>query len=453
MSFDGDIQAATGAQPNEGLIAATLLQCDPVRVIPQADELVSDQNSLVDRLLTSAASLKLAETVRSILAEIPEIDEETAEPVEAPEAVDDGAGSKTAKKSKSEDASTEQKPSPDKKGTPDKEALENASRDLVAIMILPSGQAQPQERFFAGDALLSVLQHLPPTDLTSLARTVARLDVVSERLRTYLVTHPDNDISCRMLKDAHYISDVDLLKVIPEGSEQQLRLIARRRLLNVVVCDAIIKTGNAAAILELLRNAESQLSTSAFVKLMPIVVGNNDLESALCNRKDLPQAVGLEMFWQGGQNLRRYLLTRFLTESAALGKVMSIGMKVDAIPAFGGKPSPEDIETLVTQIEKGDAGAAATLSRYCRITSETAERIVNDPGGEPITVAFKCLAQPRLVMAQALKRWVESKKCPISGEKRMVELHAQFDGMSFNKARMLLAYWDWAARETGPFTT
>jgi hypothetical protein len=33
----------------------------------------------------------------------------------------------------------------------------------------------------------------------------------------------------------------------------------------------------------------------------------------------------------------------------------------------------------------------------------------------------------------------------------MVELHAQFDGMSFNKARMLLAYWDWATRKTGPF--
>ncbi len=184
---------------------------------------------------------------------------------------------------------------------------------------------------------------------------------------------------------------------------------------------------------------------------MPIVVGNNDLESALCNRKDLPQAVGLEMFWQGGQNLRRYLLTRFLTESAALARVLSIGMKVDAIPSFGSKPSAENIEELISQIENGDPEAAATLARYCRIGPETAGRVVNDAGGEPITVVFKCLAQSRLVMAQALKRWVESDKCPIEGENRMVELHAQFDGMSFNKARMLLSYWDWAGREAGPF--
>ena len=270
-----------------------------------------------------------------------EAEEEAVEAAEAAKAAQADEAAETAEVSTGKTAAKGTKA---KKAPPDKQALEDASRDLVAIMILPSGQAQPQERFFAGDALLGIMPHLPPADLTSLARTVARLDVVSERLRTFLVTHSDNDISCRMLKDAHYISDVDLLKVIPTGSEQQLRLIARRRLLNVVVCDALIETGNAPAILELLRNAESQLSTSAFVKLMPIVVGDNNLESALCNRKDLPQAVGLEMFWQGGQNLRRYLLTRFLTKSAALGRVLSIGMKVDAIPSFGSKPSAEDIE-------------------------------------------------------------------------------------------------------------
>ena len=448
MSFDGDIKAAGGVQPNEGLIAATLLHCNPVRVIPQVDELPSDANSLVDRLLTSVTSLKLAENVVSILVEMPEAEEEAVEAAEAAKAAQADEAAETAEVSTGKTAAKGTKA---KKAPPDKQALEDASRDLVAIMILPSGQAQPQERFFAGDALLGIMPHLPPADLTSLARTVARLDVVSERLRTFLVTHSDNDISCRMLKDAHYISDVDLLKVIPTGSEQQLRLIARRRLLNVVVCDALIETGNAPAILELLRNAESQLSTSAFVKLMPIVVGNNDLESALCNRKDLPQAVGLEMFWQGGQNLRRYLLTRFLTESAALGRVLSIGMKVDAIPSFGSKPSAEDIEELISQVENGDPEAADTLARYCRIAPETAKRVVNDAGGEPITVVFKCLAQSRLVMAQALQRWVESDKCPINGENRMVELHAQFDGMSFNKARMLLAYWDWASRESGPF--
>ncbi|MEP4339309.1 MAG: hypothetical protein ABJ360_23535, partial [Roseobacter sp.] len=88
MSFDGDIQAAGGVQPNEGLIAATLLHCNPARVIPQVDELPSAANSLVDRLLTSVTSLKLAENVVSILVETPEADEEAVEAAEADQAAE-----------------------------------------------------------------------------------------------------------------------------------------------------------------------------------------------------------------------------------------------------------------------------------------------------------------------------------------------------------------------------
>ncbi len=436
MSFDGNIQVAAGVRPHDGLVAAAFLLCDPAKVIPQADELFSDDvNSLVEQLLTSAASLKLAENVKNAIIEIPEDDIETVEPAADPEP------------GKQVDPD---KPSP-ASVAPDIEAYTKASRDLVAIMILPSGQAQPQERFFAGDTLLEILPHLPSSDLTSLARTVARLDMVSEQLRTFLVTHSDKEISCRMLKEAHYISDVDLLRLMPAANEQQLRLIARRRLLNVVVVDGIIESENTAAILDLLRNSESHLSNSAFVRVMKIVPGNDDLETALCNRADLPQAIGLQLFWQVGRNLRRYLLSRFLTESASLGRVMAIGMKATAVPHFAGNASEEDIETLICQIEKGDSRAAATLSRCCRIAPQTAEKIVNDVGGEPLTVAFKCLAQSRLVMAQALQRWLELAKCPINGENRVAELHAQFDGMSFNKARMLLAYWDWAERSAGPF--
>ena len=444
MSFDGNSQAVAIVQPNEGLIAASLLRCHPDSVIPQVDELVDKAtNNLIATLLTPVTALKLPESLTSAIVQMPDVDEAAGET-----AADDEAG---AEKSSAQ---------PGKFGTatrsraaPDMETFAKAGRDLVSIMILPSGQAQPQERFFAGDTLLGILPHLPASDLVSLTRTVSRLDVVSERLRTYLVTHPDKDISCRMLKDAHYISDVDLLSLMPTASEQQMRLIARRRLLNVVVCDAIIETGNSAAILELLRNAESQLSSSAFVKLMQVIRGSADLEAAMCNRTDLPQAIGLQLFWQVGQNLRRYILSRFLAEAAALGRVMSTGMKVDVIPAFGGHASHEDIETLISQVEDGDPEAAATLSRCCRIAPETAKQIVNDTGGEPLVVAFKCLAQSRLVMAQALQRWLESGKCPINGDNRLVELHAQFDGMSFNKARMLLAYWDWAARKAGPFAT
>ena len=82
----------------------------------------------------------------------------------------------------------------------------------------------------------------------------------------------------------------------------------------------------------------------------------------------------------------------------------------------------------------------------------TGPALVEDAGGEPLAVVFKAMAQSRLAMAQALNRWVASPSCAIKGENRIVELHALFDSLSFNKARMLLSYWDWASREAGPYT-
>jgi hypothetical protein len=319
-------------------------------------------------------------------------------------------------------------------------------------MTLPSGQAQPQERLFAGDALVGILPHLQPADLIKLTRTVARLDQVSAKLRTFLVLNKDAAISGRMLKDAQNVSDEDLLRLVPQASEQQLRLIARRRHVGMIVSNAIVDTGNKTAILDLLRNPQAELSANAFDRLAQICIGNKDLESALCNRADIPQAVGLLLFWQVNRNLRRYLLTRFLTESSALGKVIEIAMAAGALPPLGSQASATDIEDIVSQIETGNPRAAETLSRVCKISPETAARIVDDPGGEPLTVAFKCLAQSRMTMARAIQRWIKSDLCKISGEERLVELHAQFDSMSFNKARMLIAYWDWASREAGPFT-
>jgi hypothetical protein len=429
--------AVVGGQAIEGLIAATLLKCDMAKIIAEGQsshEVIAD--CLYPDMLVAATTLQVeqqiaARVMTEVVAEDTPAQAITAETPEALARVSETPVSPTVLGSQSFAA---------------------ASRDLVNIMTLPSGQAQPQERLFAGDALVGILPHLPPSELTNLARTVARLDLVSGRLRTFLVTHHDTDISCRMLKDAHNIADVDLLKLVPTATEQQLRLIARRRLLGIVVCDAIVDTGNTAAILDLLRNPESRLTDGSFLKLMKFVDGNNDLESAFCNRADLPQAIGLQMFWQVNRNLRRYLLSRFLTESAALGRVMEVGMAAGAIPPFGGHASSTDIELLVSQIEVADPYAAATLARCCRIAPETAARIVNDPGGEPLAVVFKSLAQSRLAMAQALKRWLASSKCAINGENRLIELHAQFDGLSFNKARMLLAYWDWSSREAGPFT-
>lgn len=331
------------------------------------------------------------------------------------------------------------------------QSLSEANNELITVMTLPSGKAQPQERLFASDALVAILPHLQEPELLRLTRTVSRLDVVSDKLRSSLVRHSNKDISCRMLKGPQHIPDTDLLAVLPSASEQQLRLIARRWHLPASVCEGVIASANATAILDLLRNSKCELSDAAFSALAELAEGNEAISSALCNRDDLPQSAALRLFWQVDGNLRRFLLSRFLVESASLGRVIEIGIASGAIPPLRDKISAPEFERLVALLETGDEGAVAHLAKVCRVAPETAALIVSDAGGEPLAVVCKALAQSRLTTAETLKRLVASPNHPLSDPNRIIELHALFDSLSHNKSRMLLSYWDWAARDAGPY--
>ena len=60
--------------------------------------------------------------------------------------------------------------------------------------------------------------------------------------------------------------------------------------------------------------------------------------------------------------MRRYLLSRFLTESAPLARVFDVGISAGAIPPLGGQVKPADIEQLIAQIEAGSPEAVDTLA-------------------------------------------------------------------------------------------
>ena len=44
-----------------------------------------------------------------------------------------------------------------------------------------------------------------------------------------------------------------------------------------------------------------------------------------------------------------------------------------------------------------------------------------------------------------------SPACALRQDRKVEELQGLFDTLSFNKARVLLTYWDWAASQSGPY--
>ena len=84
--------------------------------------------------------------------------------------------------------------------------------------------------------------------------------------------------------------------------------------------------------------------------------------------------------------------------------------------------------------------AGEIYAKLTHVSAQTGTRIAEDAGGEALTVALKAAGLTRSQFADIVAKRTDAEA-----------LQAIFDTLSFNKARVLLTYWDWAVKRTGPY--
>jgi Uncharacterised protein conserved in bacteria (DUF2336) len=95
--------------------------------------------------------------------------------------------------------------------------------------------------------------------------------------------------------------------------------------------------------------------------------------------------------------------------------------------------------------------AAELLGECAKIHPKTAARILADRQGDPLAALFKATGVPRATMHEILQGLMKSASGMIDPKRDPEELQSLFDSLSFNKARILLTYWDWSTLKTGPY--
>jgi uncharacterized protein (DUF2336 family) len=332
------------------------------------------------------------------------------------------------------------------------------ARVLLDIMAMPSGAVQPQERALAGDTLLRLVSRMPTASLIALCNRLCIMEAPPPLLVRRLIHHENVDVSGPLLEKCPGISDQDLMTMINLGDAVALRLIARRRHLSPALTDALIAHGDATVMLTVVRNPGAALSHEAFNVLAETAKSRISLQAPLATRADTPAPIAFELFWSLPPQLRRYVLSRFLTESATLDRILKIAHALEESNGGEASGSPKiadkaEIEELVALVAAGKmTDASQKLSALTGIGGVNAERIITDSEGEPLTVAMKAIGLSRTQFAAVVETMRDAPAAPLRSNRRLGELQNLFDSLSFTKARVLLTYWDWAVEQSGPYS-
>ena len=168
----------------------------------------------------------------------------------------------------------------------------------------------------------------------------------------------------------------------------------------------------------------------------------------MATRADTPPPVAFELFWVASPDLRRLVLSRFLTDTETLSKILKLTLTVDGEGTAEAKlPPKQKIEEFVDLLEAGrDEDATRLCLRNRQYQRGTARRILADRQGEPLAVMLKALGLPRGRLHGILERLQVCAPPRIAHDRALGELQAIFDTLSLTKTRVLLTYWDWAGQ-------
>lgn len=335
--------------------------------------------------------------------------------------------------------------------TPEQQAeASELARSLLDMMAKGAAAGQPQERALAADTLLRMLPSLPLKSRVMLANRLCLMEQPHHLLVAKLISDPEISVAGPLLEDCAQLTDEDLLRVVAGHDPAKRRMMARRRKISRPVTTALIETDDASVLLTIARNAGAEITAEGFALMERAAKKRSEVLAPICIRADLPVHFAFSLFWVAPPELRRYLLSRFLTDSETLTKILKIARGTHG-ENVGEKTQadPQLVKQALAQAASGDiADAAAILSDMSALAPETVTRILGDRLGEPLMALLKTVSFPR----SQIQDQVEALKGTILDPARASEdLQSLFDSLSFNKARILLTYWDWSSLGTGPY--
>jgi uncharacterized protein (DUF2336 family) len=337
---------------------------------------------------------------------------------------------------------------------------------LADVVCLPSSRVNTFERAMTADLLVEMLREAEMEERARVARRLSNLGEIPATL-TRLLLRDRIEVARPLIETCPSLSDGDLIDCIRYTTVDHRRLIAARRGLGEMVCEALAEGGEQVVVETMLRNS---LATLSPVSVEIIVAQSRAIPQyvvGLLKRPELRPSHAYAMFWWADQEARRVILQRFAVSREILQDAAS---DVFAIAVAEGWQDPLSRKALQfierrqrnrAAIEKSpfdsleDAIAAAMGGLTREIAEEisylsglkpmTGAKIFTDAGGEPLAILCKATGLPRNAIL-ALWRGLRRPETDEAGTTApaLERLFMTYDMVAVDRAQTVLRYWNWS---------
>jgi len=298
--------------------------------------------------------------------------------------------------------------------------------DVKRLLSNPTGDTRAE----IADKIASQHQGLSPGE-RKLAEDIFRLMVrdaevrVREALSRQLKENPTvphdvalalardvEDVSLPMLQFSEALTDEDLLEIVHSQSPEKQVAVAGRHHISANLADALVDTGNEAAVATLVSNEGAELTETTLERVVDRYGESETVGSALVERKTLPITVAERLMTKVSENLRQHLMARQDLSPEAVAVMM---IQARELAVLGLSNSESDVAQLVDHLYRvgrltpsimlrsvcmGDmVFFEVALAKLARIKVENCRTLIHDAGKRGFEALFEKASLPKAFFA------------------------------------------------------
>jgi uncharacterized protein (DUF2336 family) len=181
-------------------------------------------------------------------------------------------------------------------------------RQIMGLFLSDADRLSEHQIGIFDEVMVRLVEQVEPRTLAHLSMTLADLPSAPKEATRRLACHEEASIAAPVLRNSQSLSEVDLIEIANDCSQQHIFAIANRTKLSEALTDVVLARADTNVCRALARNPGTRFSDLGFLTLVAHAERDDDIADSLVLRPDTPATMLRELLAKATRAVRARLL-------------------------------------------------------------------------------------------------------------------------------------------------